>query len=79
MLVPDEERVLPSLYFIFLPKKVLVIPEGTVWQPWARYLDKNRVGSGRDRDRNGHPDFLTNQDRDREGKPEFSSIFLGFF
>ena len=68
-------------------------------QEWARYLkggtffDQNRVGSGRDRVRDGHPDFLTNQDRDRVGQPdtsrnsgrvrmpnpESSSIFPGIF
>ena len=33
-------------------------------QLWARYLEEGsistKIGSGRDRDRDGHPDFLTN-------------------
>ena len=33
-------------------------------------VGSGRVGSGRDRDRGGLPDFLTNRDRDRGGLPD---------
>ena len=37
-----------------------------------------KIGSGRDRDRDGHPDFFTNWDRDRDwdrvGQPDPSQI-----
>ena len=62
---------------------------------WARYLEGDniltKIGSGQDRDRNGHPDFLTNWDRGGQPhpsrnsghvgmpNPEFSSIFPGLF
>ena len=40
-------------------------------QLWARYLEgdniSTKIGSGRDRDRGGLPDFLKNRDRDRGG------------
>ena len=42
------------------------------------YLDKNRVGSGLDRDR-GLPDFLTNLGQVGMPYPEFSSIFPSLF
>ena len=57
-------------------------------QLWVRYLDKNRVGSGRDRDRDSHPDLLTNRDQVgpvlkfgpcRDAYLEFSSSFLSLF
>ena len=42
-------------------------------QLWARYLEggsiSTKIGSGRDRDRDGHPDFLTNWDW--AGQPDF--------
>ena len=41
-------------------------------QAWARYLEgdniSTKIGLGRDRDRGGLPDFLTN--RDRGGLPD---------
>ena len=40
-----------------------------------RYLNQNRVGSSRDRDRDGYPNFLTNRDRDRVGQPDFMKFW----
>ena len=44
-------------------------------QIWARYLEgdniSTKIGSGRDRDRGGLPDFLKNRDQDRGGLPDF--------
>ena len=39
--------------------------------------DKNRVGTGPDRDRDGYPNFWTDRDRDRDGYPEFRDKKLG--
>ena len=47
-------------------------------QLWARYLEGDKIptkiGSGRDRDRGGLLDFLTNQDQDRGGLSDFSKF-----
>ena len=47
-------------------------------QVCARYLEgdniSTKIGSGRDRDRGGLPDFLKNRDRDRGGLPDFQNF-----
>ena len=52
-----------------------VVIKAIVHQLWARYLKEDnistKIGSGRDRDWGGLPDFLTNRDRDRGGLPDF--------